>query len=323
MRPVAVIFLSTLCLVATYLTFDSSARRLAMLPLVVITLDQREPFEPEDEGPATEWFDDYFTITRIDDQTIAIGEPFSHGQNFNYVILGNHRALLFDSGTGAHDIRPVVASLTNLPVTTVPSHIHYDHIGNHIFYASLAMIDLPYLRERAANGVLRPTHAEHLGFAENRPLPELHVTEWLTPGTTIDLGGRALEVLHTPGHTVDSMALFDPERDQLFAGDFITDGPAFLFVPGSSVGDELQTAESLLGRIGDNTAILSAHRFGPPGVPTLARSDVAAVRDTLSRVRRGELGAEGFWPRKYRVNNRVWLLTDFEWALQWETTSTR
>jgi hypothetical protein len=37
----------------------------------------------------------------------------------------------------------------------------------------------------------------------------LRPTQWLTPDSTIDLGGRPLLVLHTPGHTPDSMALFD------------------------------------------------------------------------------------------------------------------
>jgi hydroxyacylglutathione hydrolase len=318
MRRFLALVLGVLVVGGIYLVFDSTARRLVMLPLVLITMEPEELLTPQAEGPDAEWFDGYFTITRIDDKTIAIGEPLYHSQNYNYLIMGDDRALLFDSGAGFHDIRPVVSSLTSLPVTAVASHIHFDHIGSHTLYENLAVIDLPYLRERAGARAHQLTYAEHLGFAESIPLPELRVTEWLAPGSWIDLGGRRLEVLHTPGHTVDSMALFDHERDQLFIGDFITEGPTFIFVPGASVGDELRTAETLLDRISDRTVLHTAHRFDPPGLPTLARSDVAALRDTLVRVRDGELEGGGFWPKEYPVNDGVWLLTDFEWAHQWD-----
>jgi len=317
MRRLGVILLALVVLAGAAM-MDTDRRRFVMLPLIVVTTEFPEPLTPAAEGPEARWFDDYFTVTRIDEQTIAIGEPLSHSQNYNYLLLGDERALLFDSGPGFHDIRPVVASLTSLPVTAVPSHLHYDHIGSHMRYERLALLDLPALRERVRNGALRLRYGEHLGIFESIPLPTLHPTEWLAPDSTIDLGGRPLRVLHTPGHTPDSMALFDGARDQLFIGDFITEGPAFLFVPGSSMGDQLRTAERLSGLLGERTAVHTAHRFDPPGLPTLARADVIAMRDALRRIEGGTLDGTGWWPREYPVNDKVWLYTDFEWAQRWD-----
>jgi glyoxylase-like metal-dependent hydrolase (beta-lactamase superfamily II) len=62
-----------------------------------------------------------------------------------------------------------------------------------------------------------------------RPLPDL--TAWrilpipisrtLADGELIDLGGRQLEVLHTPGHAPDALCLFDTATGTLLAGDTV------------------------------------------------------------------------------------------------------
>src|SRR5512134_1187466 len=80
-----------------------------------------------DEGPGVRWMDDYFIVQVIDPQTFAIGEPRYHQQNFNYLIVGSQRAILFDAGPGQRDIRPIAEALTGRPITFVPSHFHFDH----------------------------------------------------------------------------------------------------------------------------------------------------------------------------------------------------
>jgi glyoxylase-like metal-dependent hydrolase (beta-lactamase superfamily II) len=46
----------------------------------------------------------------------------------------------------------------------------------------------------------------------------------LNEGDVIDLGNRALEVLHLPGHSPGSIALFDRAQDTLYSGDVVYDG---------------------------------------------------------------------------------------------------
>lgn len=295
-----------------------AARRELALELYALASPAPELLPPADEGPGVRWFDDYYTLEEIDDRTIAIGEPRYYQGNYDYLILGDERALLFDSGPGVRDITPVVESLTDLPVTAVPSHLHYDHIGNHARFERVAFVDLPWLRERAPDGVLRPTRYEYLGFVEGRSPPALRISEWWKPGERVDLGSRQLEVIHTPGHTRDSISLYDADRHQLFTGDYVTEGALFAFVPGSSLADYLRTAEALLPRLPADVALLTAHREAPPGAPRLDLESLRALRQTLRGIRAGERDAGGVFPRVYPVTPELELWSDFAWLERWD-----
>ncbi|MCP5058307.1 MAG: MBL fold metallo-hydrolase [bacterium] len=297
----------------------SVPRMLAVRALVWFEGSEMPALAPRnDEGDAVRWFDDYYTLEWIDASTIAIGEPRYHQQNYSYLILGNERAVLFDSGPGVRDIRPVVDELTALPVIAAPSHLHFDHVGSQHRFDRVAMIDLPYLKARAPDDVLTPTEEEHLGFAEGRPVQPLMVTEWWAPGDEIDLGGRRLQVLTTPGHTTDSWALFDETRSQLFTGDTIYPGPLFAFLPNSSVGDYLATAEGLLARIPEQAQLLTAHRVESPGAPRLAFRDLVDLHSALVKLRAGGLEGEGFFPVIHPINERMTLWADRPGGQRWD-----
>jgi glyoxylase-like metal-dependent hydrolase (beta-lactamase superfamily II) len=47
------------------------------------------------------------------------------------------------------------------------------------------------------------------------------IASWIHDGSRIDLDGRSLEVLATPGHTPKAISLFDRANGLLFAGDFM------------------------------------------------------------------------------------------------------
>jgi len=61
------------------------------------------------------------------------------------------------------------------------------------------------------------------------PVAGFDLQEWVTPGAEptmflaegdiLDLGDRSLEVLHVPGHTAGSIALWEPATGTLFTGD--------------------------------------------------------------------------------------------------------
>ena len=65
-------------------------------------------------------------------------------------------------------------------------------------------------------------------------------------GDVIDLGDRALEVLHLPGHSPGSIALWEESTGTLFSGDAIYDGPLLYDLPGASVADYIRTLRRLL-----------------------------------------------------------------------------
>ena len=53
----------------------------------------------------------------------------------------------------------------------------------------------------------------------------LHNDEWL------DLGGRKIQVIHTPGHSPGHCCFYEPGRNYLYSGDLIYKGCLYAFYP--------------------------------------------------------------------------------------------
>jgi glyoxylase-like metal-dependent hydrolase (beta-lactamase superfamily II) len=265
---------------------------------------------------AGRWFDDYFVVEAIDPTTFAIGEPRYYQGNYSYLILGAQRAILFDAGTGLRDIEPVVRSLTRLPVTVIASHLHFDHVGALGRFEKTALVDEPSLRARAKDSRLTLRRYEFLGFADRLPIPTFRVDEWWLPDSIIDLGGRRLRVLATPGHTPTSVSLYDDSRRQLFAGDFLYPSELYAFLPGASRSEYLATAKRLLDIIDPATQILAAHMEGSPAplrAPVLEVKDLRALESTLTSIEHGDATSSGFYPRIFPVRGSIKFATGWPW----------
>ncbi len=279
-----------------------------------------EPHRIVDPAPARiakgRMFDDYFVVEDLGGGTYAIGEPRYYQRNYAYLIVGQTRALLFDSGSGTRDISGVVASLTRLPVTVMVSHLHYDHIGGIAPFRRVAMIDLPQTRADVSDGWFRPSRYQYLGLIDHLSPPRTHVTEWVAPGSVIDLGGRTLTVLSTPGHTPTSAALFDAAHHRLFIGDYIYPTTLYAFLPGASLSAYHQTAVRLLASLPPDTVLWTAHccRAGEGvAAPWLTMSDLRDLDRALTAVSAGRLAPTGFYPRVYPVSRQMTFAAGFAW----------
>src|SRR5580765_1025336 len=73
--------------------------------------------------------DKWFEVYRIRPGLFAIYEPHQQEEIISYLIVGEKRALLFDTGMGISNIKKVVQELTKLPVIVLNSHTHDDHVG--------------------------------------------------------------------------------------------------------------------------------------------------------------------------------------------------
>ena len=120
--------------------------------------------------------------------------------------------------------------------------------------------------------------------------------------STLILAGVNLEVLHTPGHSPDSISLFDRQANILFAADFVYPGPLYAQVPGANLADYLTTAEALLPQIYDQTKIFCAH--GTPDEKGKHRAPLmgsARIFPTLAKVPRQP---QGFGQKRRRNNGK-------------------
>ncbi len=313
-RLLVVLLILSLIIAATIANRHWVMIQLMALAPIELTVDKQE------EGPNVRWHDDYYTLEWLDDRTIAIGEPIYYQQNINYLILGDDRAILFDAGAGFRSILPVVQSLTDKPLTFVPSHFHYDHLGDGLPFDHIAVVDLPHISNRSDDGSVTLKWHEHLGAAEGYATPTFKVSEWLKPGSTIDLGNRAIQVIFTPGHTNDSISLFDGGANFLFSGDFIYQGDIFAFLPNSSLAEYEQGSDNVLARINEQTKIFAAHRVSAPGTPILRFKDVAALKATLRGIEEGTIEASGIYPVTYPISESVDLIAEPPFLQNWEIT---
>ena len=224
--------------------------------------------------------DGWYLVEELDPQTFAIGEPLYGQQNWSYLLVGGARSLLFDTGSYLGDITGAVGRRAMGPLTVLPSHMHYDHLGNVTRFGHVALPDLPVLREAARGGTVTPPDWLFLGEHESREAPSFAVAEWLAPDGWIGLGGRQVQLIHTPGHSPDSVSLWEPARDRLLAADYLYRGPLYVQTPGALLRDYLATARRLLALTGEGTAIFGAHADAPTA-PRLGRSDLAALAALL------------------------------------------
>lgn len=210
----------------------------------------------------TSWFE----VQELDPGVHLISEP---GHVNSFLIQGSTSALLFDTGLGVANIRKVAESLSDLPLLVVNSHYHFDHTGGNRLFEEIAIhrLGAPLLQQSAPAGLAEgymaytqrmleawgPYKAAddlyfHLLTAERmlRPLPHEFdpasyqivptvPTRLLEEGDVLDLGGRRLHVMHTPGHSPDCICLFEEESGLLFGGDTINTGPIYAQLADSDI----------------------------------------------------------------------------------------
>ncbi|MDH3439201.1 MAG: MBL fold metallo-hydrolase [Gammaproteobacteria bacterium] len=309
-----------LVILVVLLGFAFAERRNLITNVMALTSSSEPPplLDAADEGAGVRWHDDYFTLQEVAPRTFAIGEPRYHQQNYSYLIIGEDRALLFDAGPGVRDIRQVAEALTDKPIVFLPSHFHYDHVGNDVTFEEIAVVDLPYIRDRADGNQLTLTRAEHLGYFERMTAPTWEVDYWWPAGTEIDLGQRSLTLLYTPGHTTDSISLWDRDGGMVFSGDYLYPAELYAFLSNSRMGDYLSTSESLLATLPNNVVFFGAHRSGPPGAPRQLMSDLVDLNRSLISIRDETTAGEGVYPQVFYVNEQMVILAEPRWLQDWD-----
>jgi glyoxylase-like metal-dependent hydrolase (beta-lactamase superfamily II) len=152
-----------------------------------------------------------------------------------YLVEGNDRTLLIDAGTNIRDLDKIIGSITGKPVMLVATHVHPDHTGPSID-------KFPVLYINADDTVLIPTI-----------MPKYKgEVRFLKEGEIIDLGGRKLEVVFTPGHTPGSTTFLDAKSGYGFSGDSFGGGYLLLGVDFSTLINSCEKAGALMDKYGIN-----------------------------------------------------------------------
>lgn len=221
--------------------------------------------------------DDWFEVYAVAPGVFAIHEPRQYEAVTSFLVVGTERAVLFDSGLGVAQIAKLVGKLTSLPVTVLNSHTHFDHVGGNREFADVRNLDLPFSRASARGDVgeaLRDYAKDTLAAdrvcgalpagvtIRDYPMPAWKAATSVKDGERLDLGGRTVEVLHTPGHTPDSMCLLDAANGLLFTGDTFYSGEVFLWAPETDVAGYEASIARLVALAPGLKRLLPAH--GPP-----------------------------------------------------------
>lgn len=215
-----------------------------------------------------------FTLQLVAKNVWAIDE---FGIDIMYLILGEKKALLFDTGMGIGDIKAVVREITKLPLFVVNSHHHYDHVGGNGRFKKVFThkIAIPVIEEQN-NPEYRRTfllsQEERTEYNHEASLREYlsenmeFEIEGIEEGHTFDLGDRKLEVLFTPGHTKDSICLLDRKNKILFSADTIVSTPTLMLDSFSdTMGRYLQSLEKLKKHKAEYELIFPGHYIRPIG----------------------------------------------------------
>ena len=185
---------------------------------------------------ASDWYESFSindSITLIREKYVALWLRCNI-----WHIRGKNYDPLIDSGMGLKPLKQEIATVTENPITVISTHCHFDHIGgSHEFDCRLG--------HRLEQDVYRQPSNENTGVAgfvraetfsalpyegfrlEDYRVQPAPLTGYLDEADVVDLGDRVFQVLHLPGHSPGSIALYEAKTKTMFSGDAIYNGDLY------------------------------------------------------------------------------------------------
>jgi glyoxylase-like metal-dependent hydrolase (beta-lactamase superfamily II) len=229
--------------------------------------------------------DPWFEVYKVAPATFAIYEPHQAEEAISYLIVGTKQALLFDTGMGIGNIKAIVARLTSRPIVVLNSHTHDDHVGGNWQFPFIYGMDTAFTRASAkgsrADAQAEITKVQLCGALPKGFDPAKYSTKpWKISlfahnAFKVNLGGRTIEIISTPGHTPDSISLIDRASGLLFTGDTFYPGEIWLYRPETDFPAYLASTKKLAGLAPEIKLVLGAHNVPVAQPSVLAQLDAA------------------------------------------------
>lgn len=198
----------------------------------------------------------------------------------NMIFVRGPRPVLIDTGFGSDAVQTVqmldaIGTHPSNLQAAVNTHYHADHAGGNHHLQTRYNVRIAAHRWEAAL-VNRRDHDACASEWLNQPIEAYLVDQWLRDGDVIDTGQIALQVIHTPGHTLGHLCFY--ADGVLICGDaFHSSDVAWLNIFREGVGAINRALESL-----DKLAQLPLHvaysGHGPAALKPLDALDSARHR---------------------------------------------
>lgn len=186
-----------------------------------------------------------------------------------FLLEGENKAVLIDSGANCPEAAEIVRKLTDKPVMLLNTHGDGDHTSGTGGFSEIYM------------------HAQdHIHCEVNIRYPETALVE-INDGDVIELGSRPLRIIHIPGHTKGSVAILDVNHRVLYAGDSVQKGHIFMFGSKRCPEEYEASLDKLIALKEEYDWIYASHdEF------LVSNDHVEKVKDVWKQVQNGEVPFE-------------------------------
>jgi glyoxylase-like metal-dependent hydrolase (beta-lactamase superfamily II) len=170
-------------------------------------------------------------------------------QNFAYVVEDDDtdEAIVIDPSWDLDKIEQIITR-NNLKIKyIVNTHHHFDHtLGN--------------------EAMVKSTEAKIIQHEESDLQNDITVKD----GDVINFGNSELRIVHTPGHSKDSICLIGDGK--IFSGDTLFVGNCGrIDLPGGSAKELYHSLFDVLYSLDDNLTLYPGHNYGPSAISTIGK----------------------------------------------------
>jgi hydroxyacylglutathione hydrolase len=215
-----------------------------------------------------------------------------------YLLVGSSRAMLIDSGDVADPAQAPLArtvlgllpgeGASKLPLLVVHSHRHLDHRAGDPQFKDLSGVEV-------------------VGYDIDSVRAYYRFTNWPDGIAQIDLGGRIVDAMPTPGHNETEVSFYDRDTALFFSGDFLLPGRLLVEDTAADIASARRVADFVKDR--PVAAVLGGHielnadgetfDFGSRYHPhehalPLAKADLLRLPDALGKFNGFYSVADGF-----------------------------